>query len=654
MGRRDARIALAATLLSAWPATNAMAQPAPAETAPLDAPAFDPRAPLPEIPEIEAEWREFLIDAPDAAPTTDTAAPTALRYQFAIAPIQKFPFSARFRALSSLVAGRGKPVDSLAELQRRVREDTDLLRRLFRAEGFYDPDIAIEIDPAARDGVVTVTTTLDPGPRYRIARIDIALDDAGERDFVRSKLGLSVDDPLTATALNAALDRLRIALPESGFPFARVADPDIVVDHDTRTATYALDVRLGASSRFGTIEVAGDPLFSAKHLGRLARFKPGDRYDAAQVEDLRRAIIATGLVSSVSITPRERTSAPVGEPATVDLVVALTPAPPRTIAGQVGYSTTDGIRVEASWQHRNLIRPQGQVTFRGVAGTEEQRISADLRQSNWKQRDRTLGARIEASVEDRDAFFARTLNLEGFIERETNLIWQKSWIYRFGGEFLASQERDRSLRIAPGFAPIKTFLIAAAPLQLTYDGSDDLLDPKRGFRLTSRASPELSFQDSFFGYVRAQVESSAYLPLLDDDLVLAGRIRFGTIFGADRSRIAPSRRFYAGGGGSVRGYGFQDVGPRDADNDPLGGRSIVEFSAEARYRFGSFGIVPFIDAGQVDTRFYPRFKDLQFGAGIGARYYTNFGPIRLDVATPLNRRPGDPRVAVYVSIGQAF
>ena len=375
---------------------------------------------------------------------------------------------------------------------------------------------------------------------------------------------------------------------------------------------------------------------------------------AAASGQFRRAIIATGLVGSVSIEPVERPGGTAGEPATVDLVVTLAPAPPRTIAGQVGFSSTDGFRAEASWQHRNLIPPEGAVTFRGVVGTEEQRLAAELRRSNWKQRDRTLGARIELSREDRDAFFARSLNAEAYIERETNLIWQKAWTYRFGGEILASQERDRSLRIADGAAPLKTFLVAAAPFQLGFDGSDDLLDPKRGFRIAGRASPELSFQDSFFGYLKAQVEGSAYLPTMDDQLVFAGRARFGTIFGASRSRIAPSRRFYAGGGGSVRGYGFQDVGPRDADNDPLGGRSIVEFSAEARYRFGNFGIVPLIDAGQVDTRFYPRFRDLQFGAGIGARYYTNFGPIRLDVATPLDRRPGDPRVAIYVSIGQAF
>jgi len=621
----------------------------------LDDQRTSPRAPLPELPEIEDEWRDlFAEDAAEADVALEAqAAPVDLRYDFELGPINRLKVADAFKSLSALVAGRGKTVPSLAELQRRARTDTELLARLLRAEGYYDPEIAIEVDPTARDGLVQVTATIDTGPRYALGDIKINIDDEAERALVEQKLNLREKQPLVANDVNAALDRLRLGLGQSGFPFADVETPDIVVDHDTRTASYTLDVKLGDNSRFGQIRVEGDPLFSAKHIGRLARFKPGDPYDTREIEDLRRALIATGLVSTVSITP-ERGEPQADGTTPVDLLVALTPAPQRTLAGQVGYSTTDGFRVEASWQHRNLIRPQGQVTFRGVLGTQEQRLSADLRRSNWKQRDRTLAARAEISVEDREAYYARTIGVGAYLERETNLIWQKAWTYRFGAELQASEERDRSLRIAPGFAPLRTFIIAAAPVQVSYDGTDDLLDPKHGFRLTGWASPEASFQNGFFGYTRVQVDGSAYLPMMEDDLVLAGRARIGTIFGATRSRIAPSRRFYAGGGGSVRGYGYQDVGPQDADGDPLGGRSLMEFSLEARYRFGNFGVVPFIDAGQIDTRPYPRFRDLQFGAGIGARYYTNFGPIRLDVATPLNRQRGDARVAIYVSIGQAF
>ena len=123
-------------------------------------------------------------------------------------------------------------------------------------------------------------------------------------------------------------------------------------------------------------------------------------------------------------------------------------------------------------------------------------------------------------------------------------------------------------------------------------------------------------------------------------------------------QITPSQRFYAGGGGPVRGYGYQQIGPRDMEGDPSGGRALSERSLEARVRTGLFegalACVPFIDAGAVDETSTPSLSDLRFGAGIGVRYYTNFGPLRIDLATPLNPRPGDSRIGVYVALGQAF
>jgi len=139
-----------------------------------------------------------------------------------------------------------------------------------------------------------------------------------------------------------------------------------------------------------------------------------------------------------------------------------------------------------------------------------------------------------------------------------------------------------------------------------------------------------------------------------DSMVVAGRARVGTTLGIDRFDLAPSRRFYAGGGGSVRGFGFQQLGPKDPDGRPLGGLSLTEAAAEVRYRFGDYGVVGFVDMGQVYEDRVPSFGDLRTGVGIGARYYTSFGPLRVDVATPLGRRQGESRLNVYISIGQAF
>ncbi len=329
----------------------------------------------------------------------------------------------------------------------------------------------------------------------------------------------------------------------------------------------------------------------------------------------------------------------------------MDPAPPRTVAGELGYGTGEGARAELSWTHRNLFPPEGALTLRSVLGTQEQLGSVVFRRNNFRARDRVLTFQLAAANTQRDAYEATTFSLSGSLERQTNIFFQKTWTWSLGAELLASDERD--VIASTGQPRRRTFLIGALPTSLSYDGSDDLLNPTRGFRLGGRLSPELSLQGKAFGYTRAQIDASVYRAV--GDVVIAGRTRLGTILGAPRDQVAPSRRFYAGGGASVRGYGFQSIGPRDPNNDPIGGRSLAEFAIEARVKlFGNLGIVPFIDAGNIYTAALPDFSGLRYGTGLGLRYYSNFGPIRIDVGTPINPQPGDTRVAVYVSLGQAF
>jgi translocation and assembly module TamA len=230
-------------------------------------------------------------------------------------------------------------------------------------------------------------------------------------------------------------------------------------------------------------------------------------------------------------------------------------------------------------------------------------------------------------------------------------LWQKKLTYAYGVELIGTNESVYDF--VKGARERRTYGILTLPGQVVFDQSDDLLNPTKGYRLKLNLSPETSVHGALRPYARTMVEATGYYPVRDD-LVLAGRVRAGSIFGIDRDDLAPSRRYYGGGGGSVRGYGYQRLGPFDPNGDPLGGRSINEFSIEARYRFGDYGIVPFFDGGNAYSSTFPQFSKLHFGAGIGGRLYTNFGPIRVDVATPLNPRKGDGRIALYISIGQAF
>lgn len=555
-------------------------------------------------------------------------------------------FKQRFEELSALRQGDGKPAN-LAQINRRIKEDNELLDRLLRAKGYYAARIrgAVAAPPAGSDRLA-VSFDIVPGTQYLLDSVDLTgLAETGDKEAqLRAAFPPKVGDPVDADAILAGRDALSVVLAETGFPFAKVDEPEVRIDHEERKGDLDIIITPGGYRSFGAIRMNNEKLFSAHHVQEIARFHPGDPYKASDVEDLRRAIVATGLVSSVNLTPKEA-----GDGSHVDLAVDVRPAPLRTIAGQLGYGTGEGYRAEVSWQHRNFFPPEGAVTVRGVVGTQEQTASFTYRRNNFHRRDNVLTGLLSVSNIRRDAYDARTITLAGGLERQTNILFQKDWVWRIGAELIASDEAD-----AFSGGARRTFLIGAIPLSLTYDGSDDLLNPTKGFRLGGRFSPELSFQDKTFGYTKVQVDGSIYQPM-GEKLVVAARARFGTILGSTVDQIAPSRRFYAGGGASVRGYGYQAIGPRfGVDNDPVGGKSLAEFSLEGRVRFGNFGVVPFIDAGNISTTFLPRFRDLRIGTGLGLRYYSNFGPIRIDVGTPINPQKGDPRVAVYVSLGQAF
>ena len=662
-GRQVAAL-LAATALIHW-SSPAAAQDAPASEGAVtqdgDLPEFplDPSAPLDPMPDLGLDWPDLetagdenIPDVP-SAPLADAAAERS--YTVTVRGVEGVApgLVDEFNALSVLQTNRGDPANA-AQIDRRAEEDSELLTQLLRARGYYDAFVEPVAEAEGAASQVNVILEAQPGPLYRFANVSLpgldAAEDADE-EGLRRAFGVKENDPVDAARVNQGLAALQVALGEQGYAFAEVGALDITVDHDTQTAILTLPVTPNGERRFGRIVVEGDPLFSASHIGGIARFREGDPFERSRLDDLRRALVASGLVSSATVRPVVNE-----ETGQVDVAVALERAPMRTIAGEVGYGTGEGFRVEASWQHRNLLPPEGAVTFRGVLGTREQAISASLRRNNFLGRDQVLNGLVAATHVEREAYEAHTFTLAGNIERQSNIIWQKKWTWFYGAELLASDEQDVDLDSEQKRSRI--FFIGAVPTGLAYDGSNDLLDPTRGFRLAGRLSPEASLQGSVFGYARVQIDASFYQPV-NDRVVIAGRTRLGTIVGAERDRIAPSRRFYAGGGASVRGYGYQAVGPRDpVFDDPIGGRSLAEFSLEARVRTplfdNSLSVVPFIDAGNIYTSEIPNSTNLRFGAGIGVRYHTNFGPIRVDVGTPLNPQAGDSRVAVYVSLGQAF
>jgi translocation and assembly module TamA len=645
-------LAAAAASLLAVAAHSARAQTVPASApapAQADPPPLDPGAPLADLPGIGVDWPDLTTEPGTPDEDTQASAIAERRYRWDIEGLADAGsplLRQRFDQVSALNANDGDPANA-AQLDRRAREDAELLRSLLRAEGYYDAQVATRIEAG---DVPRVVLQASPGQLYRFAGVELkGIEQAGDKaPALQQAFGLAPGDPVNADRVVEGEAALKTAVGREGFPFASVGQPEVVVDRAAGTATVQVAVAPGELRRFGRVVAApGNRVFGPDHVEEIARFRPGDPFDAGAIDDLRRALVQTGLVSTVELTP-----VPGATPETVDVQVKLDPAPPRTIAGELGYETGVGLRAEVSWTHRNLFPPEGALTARAVIGAQEQVGAVVFRRSNAGGRDRVLTVQTAAARLRRPAFDASTFSLSAALERQSTIFFQKPWTWSVGGELVASDERD--VIAATGQPRRRTFLIAAAPANLLYDGSDDLLNPTAGFRLGGRLSPELSLQGSAFGYTRVQLDGSAYRRV-GEGVVLAGRARLGTIAGAPRDQVAPSRRFYAGGGASVRGYTFQAIGPRDPNNDPIGGRSLTEFSIEARVRaFGSFGVVPFLDAGNIYTSPLPKFSGLQWGAGLGVRYYSSFGPIRVDVGTPLNPRPGDSRLAVYVSLGQAF
>ena len=634
-----------------------------------DAPVTDPLLddPLPTIDSFDADppptpteaaeeqlravRYAFRIDGLDPAKATGTDAVEATKNADAFREIR-----GRFNDLSALGDGDGR-ADNRAEVGQRARTDVQLLLDILNGQGFFDADVRVSTEApvagseASQATPFTLVLNVVPGRRYYLGQILFEAPPVLPADLITRNFVPKAGDAIVADTILAAEANISVVLPQNGYPFTKVGQRDILLDPDTGVGDYTLPVETGARSYFGQIKSEGTEAFGADHVAILRRFKTGDLYDSRLVDDLRAALVATGLLSTVSVEPVAGGDVAPDGTAYADLLVRQEAGPPRTLAASGGYGTGQGFRIEGSWTHRNLFPPEGSLTAAGVLGTQEQAASVAFARANAGRRDRNFEVSLSGLHSTYDAFDAYTGRLAAVMSYASTPIWQKKFTWSAGVELLASYEGEYDFTRA--LRDRRLYYVAALPGQVGFDRSDDLLNPTKGYRLNLRLSPEASLGSGTQFYARAILDGSYYYSATDS-LVLAARARLATISGIERGNLAPSRRFYGGGGGSVRGFGYQQLGPKDPNGDPIGGRSTNEAAIEARYRFGNFGVAGFVDAGQVYESSIPKFDNWRYGVGIGGRFYTNFGPVRLDVATPINRQAGESKISVYVSIGQAF
>ncbi len=560
-------------------------------------------------------------------------------------------------ASSELESLKAKPPLSLIGLRRRAETDAERLTEVLHSEGYYAGKVGIRIAPDSKPVAVTVTAA--PGPRYKLADFTIAWAGCGDHcpDMPSAKsLGAVKGDPGAARTVVGAEQKLLQRLHDSGRPFAKVANRHAVVDHTQRTLSVTETITPGPIVHYGPLVFRGRTRVKERYIRRLVPWKQGDLYKESQVEDFQRTLVGTGLFRTAVVEPAGEQPNPDG---TLPIRITLSPAKQRTVGAGLDYSTAEGPGGRLFWEHRNLFGNAEDFKITLTGNKLIRSLEFALSKPQFLRRDQTLKSDLLIQDADTDAYKERGIEGQVGLERP---LWPSlrgplgpEWKGSLGVSLTAARIEDKVHQFYQGERMV---YLVGLPARLNQDSSDNLLDPTKGTRLALSVTPEGGTIDGQgVGFVKNEAIGSGYYTLGKlPAFTMALRARVGSIVGAKNSSLPANRRFYAGGGGSVRGYKYQKVGPLDSDNDPLGGRSVVELSTELRIRITkTFGIVPFIDGGQVYESTYPKFSDnLLWAGGLGFRYYSPVGPIRVDFATPINGRPNDDRFQFYISLGQAF
>jgi translocation and assembly module TamA len=549
---------------------------------------------------------------------------------------------------SALMTQKDRPPVSYAALSKRVDDDIGRFKDVLASEAYYEPDVKATIDGEVEPAQVVIR--IDPGPLFHLDSVAVHYQPAEPATTVPTTpadLGLTIGQAAAGAPLVEAERRLVRQLNENGYPNARIVGRQYLANRDTKTIAATWTVDTGPLARFGELQVNGLKDVDPQYVYRIADWKPGTLYDIRQIERVRATLSKTRLFAMVTPPPRE--NVPV-EDGVVPVTFEVSEGPPRSVGAGLYYSTEEqGPGGSLSWEHRNLFGSAESLRIKAEGSRIRQSAEVEFRKPAFLELRQSILANLRFDRNDTDAYEGITGSGFAGIERQFLEHWSIT-----AGPALIYANIQRSAGTDEG----EQFLLGGARTRLAYDSRDDKLNPTKGLNGGIGLSPFASLALTRTQFTIAEASLAGYQRAFEGDrVVLAARTRVGSIFGASRSDVPASQRFYAGGGGSVRGYKYQSIGPLNSKNDPLGGRSLIEVNAETRIKIiGPFGVVPFIDGGQVYDAVYPELAtgDLQWAGGLGLRYYSPVGPIRLDVAFPINPRHNDDPFQFYISIGQAF
>lgn len=558
---------------------------------------------------------------------------------------------------SALYTDREKPVSGDLGVVVKARDDRDRLIAALYEKARYGGVVRITVAGTDIDalppnpdfpanGPVPVAVHVEPGPVFTLGRVRLEGEAAG-RD--PEALGLVTGGDAGSLVILRAGERLVASFREEGRPLARLDKREAVADHATRTVDVTLAATGGPVAPVGAVTVNGTKTVDGDFVRDYSRLNAGEPFSPADMKKAADRLRNLGVFSSVTIKEANGL-APDGS---IPIGIEVAEGKHRYFGFGAQVSTTDGAGLSGYWGHRNLFGKAETLKFEGAVSrlgetTDVKGLDYSAGVSFSKPGIFVPAARLDASLkaktEHPDTYEAESVTAAAGITYELN---DRDTVSA-GGEVDWSKTTDAFGK--------NEYLTVSLPLTAKRDARDNKLDPANGYTVSLAAKPSYEING---GTVFSSFEGTVtgYKGLGENNrVVLAGKAALGTLVGtSDLERIPTTRRFFAGGGGSVRGYSYQEISPYNAAGDATGGRSYALASAEARIKItDTIGVVPFIDAGTVSTRMIPDFSDIRAGAGLGLRYATPFGPLRLDVAVPLNKYENGTTYGIYAGIGQSF
>ncbi len=579
-------------------------------------------------------------------------------YTVTLKPTGDAALDAALQGSSTLVSlQKSAPVAGFA-LTERARQDTQRFVSALQSFGYYkatvtatiaghpldDPTLPATIDAASAKPPLAVEVSFQLGPRFKLGSVTISTPLPPD---IPPHLQLASGQPAVSADILAAQGRLLAALQADGYPLAKVPVPVAILHPDQEVLDVDFRPDTGQKADIGPISLNGLKDMNAAFVRRRLLIHQGEQYNPDAIEKARTDLSSIGVFSVVRAVPASALD-PQGQ---LPISFDLTERPLHAVDAGVAYSTDLGINFSTGWHDRNLLgnAEQLNLTASYQAGGNAvirpgYQAGAQFLKPDFLARDQQLEIDLTALKQSLQAYDQTALLEKIALNRKLSQHWTVS--VGLSGEQESILQEDVT----------RHYNLVGIPASVRYDSTTSLLDPTSGIRAALSVTPTESLGTPSTTFFISQLSGSTYLDVFSNGRsVLALRGLVGQVFGAGVFGLPPDQRFYAGGSGTVRGYRFQTVGPQFPDRLPIGGTAVSAGTVEWRQRIlSSYGIVGFVDAGQVSTTGGPFTSSWRIGAGIGARYYTSIGPIRLDFAVPLNKEPGGDKFELYIGIGQAF